>query len=252
MQTTIRRLSPLVWVVALLTALSVLVPAAADAAPGYGKASISDSPSSGPAGSSTTVSGQNFTPDSTVTLTFHSAPSSLGTAHTDASGRFSTKVTIPSDARKGHHTIFARDNGSPARHAQTGFLVTTRSGAGGVTVSDPTPPAGGSITVSGQGCTPGATITVSLDNGSTLATAKADSSGAYSVVVTLPSGVTGHHNITVNGAGCSGVLAIDIQSGGLATTGVAVIGIGAVGVVLLVGGGLMLLAGRRRKSAPAA
>jgi hypothetical protein len=252
MQATIRRLSPLVWVAALFAALTVLAPAAADAAPGYGKASITASPSSGPAGSSTTVSGQNFNPNATVTLTFHSAPSSLGTAHTDAAGRFSTRVTIPSGARKGHHTIFARDNGSPSRHAHTGFLVTTRHGAGGVTVSDPTPPEGGSITISGQGCTPGATITITLDNGDTLATTKADSSGAYSVVVKLPSGVTGHHTITVSGAGCSGVVGINIQSGGLATTGVAVIGIGAVGVVLLVGGGLMLLAGRRRKTAPAA
>ena len=31
-------------------------------------------------------------------------------------------------------------------------------------------------------------------------------------------------------------------------TGVAVVGIGALGVVLLVGGGMMLLAGRRRTS----
>jgi hypothetical protein len=249
MQATIRRLSPLVWVIALFAAASVLAPAANAA--GYGHASITASPSSGPAGSSTTVSGQGFDHNSTVTLTFHSSrPTGLGTAHADGSGRFSVTVTIPSHARTGHHMIFANER---SNHARTPFLVTSHHhGAGGVTVSDPTPPEGGSITVSGQGCTPGATISVSLDNGSTLATTTADSSGAYSVVVTLPSGVTGHHEITVSGAGCSGVEAIDIQSGGLATTGVAVIGIGAVGVVLLVGGGLMLLAGRRRKSAPAA
>lgn len=128
---------------------------------------------------------------------------------------------------------------------------TPTGGSGVLSVSTTTPTEGGSITVSGQGCNPGATVTATLDTGDQIGSATAGSNGSFSITGQLPSGVTGEHTITVQGAGCSGVLAINIQaassgSGNLAGTGVAVVGIGALGVVLLVGGGLMLLAGRRR------
>jgi hypothetical protein len=126
-------------------------------------------------------------------------------------------------------------------------------GVGGVHVTNPHPHAGGSITVSGTKCTPGATVTVKLDGSTTLGSGTTDSSGAYSIPVTIPSSTSpGHHTISVVGGNCagSGVLGIEVLapsgSGNLAGTGVAVVGIGAVGVVLLIGGGLMLLAGRRR------
>jgi len=125
-------------------------------------------------------------------------------------------------------------------------------------VSTQTPTAGGQLTLSGQGCAANETLTLTLDTGDVLGTTTTDSTGAYSTSVTLPSGVTGHHTITVSGsAGCSGTAGVEIQAsgggggggsgGGLAGTGVAVIGIGALGVVLLVGGALMLMAGRRRR-----
>jgi hypothetical protein len=132
-------------------------------------------------------------------------------------------------------------------------------------VTTQTPPAGGQLGVSGQGCGPFETIDISLDNGAfPLGTTQTDSSGAYDTTVTLPDGVTGPHTLSVVGetSGCSGALALNITAAGsgggggtsgggggsLASTGVAVAGIGAVGLVLLVGGGLMLLAGRRRKA----
>ncbi len=131
-------------------------------------------------------------------------------------------------------------------------------------VTTQTPPEGGQVGVSGQGCAPGETIDISLDNGAfDLGSTTTDSTGAYNTTVTLPAGVTGVHTINVIGesSGCSGAAAINIGAvgsgggsggesggGGLASTGVAVAGIGAVGLVLLVGGGLMLMAGRRRKA----
>jgi hypothetical protein len=121
-----------------------------------------------PPGGSLNVTGQGFQPNSDVSLTLHSTPVSLGTAHTNGAGSFSQGVTIPASTTSGSHTITAVD-------------------AAGDTAS--------------------ASLTVTGSSGSS----------------TPP-------------------------STGLAGTGVAVIGIGALGVVLLIGGGLMLLAGRRRKS----
>ncbi len=143
-------------------------------------------------------------------------------------------------------------------------------GATSPVVTTQTPTVGSQLGVSGQACAPNETLTLSLGQ-ATLGTTVTDASGAYSTTVTLPSGVTGPQVITVKGSqGCFGTeaLVISAASGGgngggngsgsgsgsgggggsLASTGVAVAGIGAVGVVLLVGGGLMLLAGRRRKT----
>ena len=131
-------------------------------------------------------------------------------------------------------------------------------GRASLMVSTQSPAEGGQLTVSGTGAAPNETLTLTLDTGAVLGTTTADSTGAFSTTVTLPSGVTGHHIITVSGsAGYLGTEAVDIQAsggggsggggGGLAGTGVAVIGIGALGVVLLVGGALMLMAGRRRR-----
>jgi hypothetical protein len=125
-----------------------------------------------------------------------------------------------------------------------------------VAVSDQTPPAGGTLTVSCSGYVPGDVVTVTLDSVTTLGSATADASGSLSLSVTLPAGVTGVHTIVCTGA-TSGVdsLTITIGSsgagggggGGLASTGVAVIGIGSLGVLLLIGGGVLLLAGKRRR-----
>ncbi len=118
-----------------------------------------------PAGDSLTVTGQNFTPNSSADLSLHSSPVSLGSVTTDGNGEFSAVVTIPSDTTVGAHTIEAVD--TPTGDVAVAPLTVTAGGGG------TPPPLGG--------------------------------------------------------------------------TGVAVIGIGALGVVLLVGGGLMLMAGRRRK-----
>lgn len=132
------------------------------------------------------------------------------------------------------------------------------SGAGSLNVGTHQPTVGGSLAVSGTNCNPNSTVSISLDNGRfPLGTAPTDASGRYSTTVTLPSGLTGTHTVTVVGAACAATEGITIQAassggggggGALAGTGVAVVGIAALGVVLLIGGGLMLLAGRRRRA----
>lgn len=136
----------------------------------------------------------------------------------------------------------------------------TSSQTGGVTVSNHHPKPGGTIVVHGQGCTPGAKVTVFFDN-QPIGVGTTNPAGRYNITVKIPSNAAqGHHTISVSvangscpGSGVEGidVVASNSTSGGggtLAGTGVAVVGIGALGVVLLVGGGMMLLAGRRRNS----
>jgi len=133
----------------------------------------------------------------------------------------------------------------------------------GSSVSDQTPSAGSSFTVSGSGFNAGEKVTIVLSGGASLGTATADSSGAFSFSVKLPSGVTGAQTIVFTGAtsGKTSSQAITVgalaftsaggstKTGGtLAFTGAAVMAIGSLAVLLVLGGGLMMLAGRRRKS----
>ena len=138
--------------------------------------------------------------------------------------------------------------------------VVSSSGTGGVHITNPHPHAGGTVVVQGTGCTAGALVTVFFDS-QQVATGRVNPAGHYSIPFKIPgNAAAGHHTVSikVSGGSCpgSGVLGIDVIAGNgngngggnLAGTGVAVVGIGALGVVLLVGGGMMLLAGRRRNS----
>jgi hypothetical protein len=139
-----------------------------------------------------------------------------------------------------------------------------------VSVSTSAPVAGGGLTVSGSGF--GADDTVNLvlhTKAYSLGSATTDAAGAFSKTVQLPAGVTGSHTIVITDptTGQTSSMAITIESssssggasggasggssggGGLSNTGVAVLGIGGLGAALLLGGGVMLLAGRRRKVA---
>lgn len=120
-------------------------------------------------------------------------------------------------------------------------------------------PAGSPVTVFGQKFTPNQQADLSLHSTPVaLGVVTIDANGNFTAQVTIPSGTTlGAHTVealdvasgdvataplTVTGSGTSGG-----GGGTLGGTGVAVIGIGALGAVLLVGGLLMLMAGRRRK-----
>lgn len=126
-------------------------------------------------------------------------------------------------------------------------------------VGDETPAVGGTVTVSGSGYAPGERVTIKLSGGATLGTATANSSGAFSMSVKLPAGVTGAQTIVFTGATSGRTSSTSIVVGGvgsgstttggtLAFTGAAVIAIGSLAILLVIGGGLMMLAGRRRKA----
>jgi hypothetical protein len=127
-------------------------------------------------------------------------------------------------------------------------------------VSSQTPTAGGTVTFSGTGFQAGETITITLDNGTTYPSVVADASGAFSTTIHLSASLSGTHTLTATGATSGRTSSTTIQvaaasanagvapsTGGLAFTGAAVLGIGALGGLLLVGGATMVLASRRRK-----
>ena len=124
------------------------------------------------------------------------------------------------------------------------------------------PNADGSTTysVAASGFKPGEDVIVYVHSAPVeLGSTTASSTGSISTSVTVPASYTGSHTLEAVGQTSGVTASFPIQlggsgsasgsgSGGLSSTGVAVVGIGALGVVLLAGGGLMLFAGKRRKS----
>jgi hypothetical protein len=122
-------------------------------------------------------------------------------------------------------------------------------------VSNQTPAAGSSVTFCGTGFLAGETVGITLGT-TEYPSVVADSSGAFCTTIVLGATLTGTHTLTAtgvtSGATSSQQIVIagasaDTGTTGLAFTGAAVIGIGALGGLLLVGGAAMVLAGRRRR-----
>jgi hypothetical protein len=122
--------------------------------------------------------------------------------------------------------------------------------------------AGTDVTVTGQGFAPG-TVTLTLHTSTVpLGTATANGNGSFSQSVTLPGNETGDHQIC--GSNSAGTACADITissrgaggqnagpgggNGGVSNTGVAVMSIGGTGLLLVMGGVLMLFAGRRSQA----
>ena len=109
---------------AFVGAVSALALAFATPAFAYGPnaATVTTSVTSIGAGGSLTVSGSNFAPDSTITITLHSDPVVLTTTSANSAGSFSVGVTIPSNTTPGTHTILATDTSGDS--ASTMVVVT--------------------------------------------------------------------------------------------------------------------------------
>jgi hypothetical protein len=126
-------------------------------------------------------------------------------------------------------------------------------------VSNQSPTAGSSLTFCGQGFLPGETVTITLDHSVSYPSVTTDTSGAFCTTMVLGATLTaGTHTLTATGATSGRTSGTTIQvlgasasaaptTSGLAFTGANAIGIGALGGLLLLGGGAMVLAGRRRK-----
>ncbi len=133
-----------------------------------------------------------------------------------------------------------------------------------ITLSSTVVAPGGAVTVRGTGFTPGESVSVDIHSDAVhLATVTADADGVATADVTIPSGFSGHHTITMTGLSSGLVLSIgiDIQSGaaggsatgsssggGLAFTGFDLPVVTGAAAGLLILGGLFVMVGRRRRS----
>lgn len=80
-------------------------------------------------GETITVFGDNWCPDSTVTILFDGHV--IGHVHTDSDGAFSTEITIPDNASPGHHVITLTGLASDCQTPKTVTIPITVVGEGG-------------------------------------------------------------------------------------------------------------------------
>jgi len=132
-------------------------------------------------------------------------------------------------------------------------------------VSNQAPAAGSSLQFCGSGFAPGETVTIALDNGTSFPSDQADSSGAFCATLVLGVSLSGTHTIVATGATSGRTSSTTIRVAGvaansngntgneattgneLAFTGAAVVGIGGLGALLLVGGTVLVYGSRRRR-----
>ncbi|MEV4139155.1 hypothetical protein AB0J72_44195 [Dactylosporangium sp. NPDC049742] len=72
-----------------------------------------------------TFIGSGFAPFSTVVVSIYSAPATLATVTTDASGGFSAPVTIPAGLAEGSHTMLAQGTAPDGTARAMAVAVTT-------------------------------------------------------------------------------------------------------------------------------
>jgi hypothetical protein len=128
-------------------------------------------------------------------------------------------------------------------------------------VTDGTPPVGGPVTVNASDFGAYDDIQFTLHTVTyPLGSATSDGAGSVSITTGLPDGVAGNHTIQAYDPTTNQLCSVDVNIGGsgsggegtgggpTAVTGVAIFALGGLAVLLLVGGGLLVLAGRRRKA----
>ncbi len=162
-----------------------------------GAISITLSPTSGPAGTTVTVSGSNFAPNTIVTITFDnnavtSNPSSIAT---NSTGAFTATITIPS-LPTGTHTVAIKVGTDTA----SATFTITQAQQALINISPTSGTVGTAVTVTGSSFTPHTAVIIKLDS-SALTTNPASitttSIGAFTVTITIPSVSAGTHTVTV-------------------------------------------------------
>ncbi|HEV2519298.1 MAG TPA: PKD domain-containing protein [Thermoplasmata archaeon] len=153
--------------------------------------SISLSTSSGPVGTSVTVTGTSFAATASVAVTWSPNAVALCSATTSSGGGFSCSFLVP-PAVQGTHTVTAADNAIPSNFNTATFTVSSQ-----VTLSASSGVVGSSATASGSGFAASSSVTVTWSPGSiTVCTATSNSSGSFSCTFQVPSDVQGVHTVT--------------------------------------------------------
>jgi len=145
-------------------------------------------PTSGTIGTSVLVTGKGYLPNTRITITY--AGLQIATTPspviTDGNGNFTATITVPSTAG-GAFTIAASDGTNTGSATFTALSTLTSSLTKGSV--------GSSIPLIGSGFTIGSTVVIRFDD-TQIGTASVNSSGAFSVSVTVPPTRSGDHKIT--------------------------------------------------------
>src|SRR3989449_458431 len=160
---------------------------------------ISLDPTSGPAGTTVTITGSLFLPGSVVTISYDgtAVATTPATITTDLSGGFSATFTVPASTA-GSHTVSAKDAASNSASAQ--FTVTTPS----VSLNPTSGPTGTSVQVTGSNFVANSGIIVKLDGtnlSTTPATITTTSTGGFTASITiLSTSAAGLNNVSATDA----------------------------------------------------
>ena len=160
----------------------------------YALPSITLSPTSGTPGSTVTVTGSSFSPNSSIDILFDGEK--MRTVIVSSSGSFTTTFTIPTSKAPGDYNVIATDyagNTAPATFTVTTLAEITLSPTGGQ--------AGTTVAVSGTKFAANTRITIKFDSNTVTtnpSTITSSSSGSFSATFTVPSSASlGSHTITV-------------------------------------------------------
>src|SRR2546428_574936 len=171
----------------------------------YRTTAISLTPSTGPAGTSVTVAGNSFSPNSHITISYDGTPLATNPAAitTSSSGTFSATFTVPVSAA-GSHVIQVDDGGS---HTYSDLFTV---GSSATILLTPTVSANGSpVKVTGTGFAPYSKITMYYDNmflsnytgtdqnANPLVYIMTDSAGGFVGDLQVPYSSAGSHDIRV-------------------------------------------------------
>src|SRR5579884_533092 len=159
---------------------------------------IDVSPASVVPGSTVTIRGSGYLPNTTVdihaavTLTNGSMSTLHATAKTSSSGSFQTQLHIPQAARSGGYLVTAV--GSASGRSPSARLTVVKLNPTVVVAPTATAP-GSKITVNGFGFASQATVTITI-NGQQVGAAHTGANGEFSTQVTVPTGLaTGSYTV---------------------------------------------------------
>src|SRR3989475_1301486 len=160
---------------------------------------ISLNPSTGPRGTTVTVTGTNFSHNSAITAVTYDGTTVITTPAiitTNSTGGFSATFAVPSSTA-GLHTVSAQDASSNSASAQ--FTVTTSS----ISLNPTSGPTGTTINISGNNFVANSVIAISYD-GSPIATnpgtITANSTGGFTGSIIVPSSIAGLHTVSAQDA----------------------------------------------------
>lgn len=156
--------------------------------------SIALDPTSGPVGTSMTVTGAGFSASSTVNIKFdgNNVNTNPATVSPDTKGGFTATFTVPNSSSLGSKTVLASQGTNSASKA---FTVTNPN----IILNPTSGPNGTAVNITGNGFDPSTTVNLKFDtNALTPATTPTNNNGAFLASFNVPPSSTGNHTVTAS------------------------------------------------------